>query len=304
MKEKMKTRSVSGVITAIITPIDEHGNVENTLLEKQVSYLCSSGIQGLFVCGTTGEGAYLSQDKKIQVLRIVKEVANSNIAICAACIQPSTRMVIEEIRMIESIEPDFIVAVTPYYYDVSQREIVEHYREIARHSPFPVIIYNIPQRTHNPIDLKTIIEISEIEKISGIKDSSGDFVAFSRGIIECGKRSFLWIQGEDYLDGLSLLFGAHGIVTGLGNVWIEPYVELYQKAKEKDIRGVKELQKKINTLYDIIKGKDVHSTAAIKMACTILGRCTPSMVQGYMNLEDSKVDRIKKILTSLDLLKQ
>jgi 4-hydroxy-tetrahydrodipicolinate synthase len=298
----MRKRSFEGIIPALITPIGEREKVEYTILEKQVSYLCSYDIHGLFVSGTTGEGPYLSRDEKIQVLKLVREVVENKIAICAACIQPSTRMVIDEIGALEHLEPDYIVAVTPYYYSVSQKQIVEHYREIARRSPFPVIVYNIPQHTNNQIELQTILDISVLENIIGIKDSSGNFSTFTRGIMECKSKNFSWIQGEDSLDGFSLLTGACGIVTGLGNVWIEPYVELYKAAKENNIPKVKEFQNKINQLYEIIQRTGGCSIAAIKVACTMLGRSTPWMVQRSMTLSDDKVAIVKKVLKALELL--
>ncbi len=298
----MDVKKLGGVIPALITPFNDDGKLALEHLEKQISYLCSSEINGLFLSGTTGEGPYLSRDEKLQVLSLLKEIAAKKITICAACIQPSTRMVIDEIDDLEHLEPDFIVSVTPYYYLVSQKEIFEHYSEIARRSPFPVIIYNIPQHTHNPIELKTILDISSIENISGIKDSSGNFNSFSRGIMECKNKSFSWIQGDDYLDGFSLLMGARGIVTGLGNVWIEPYVEMYREAKEDNITKVMELQYKINRLCEIIERTGGYSVPAVKAACALLGRSTPLMVQRSMTLSEDKIETVEQILKELGLM--
>jgi 4-hydroxy-tetrahydrodipicolinate synthase len=298
----MRRRDLEGVIPALITPIDERGKVQHAMLEKQVSYLCSSGIHGLFVSGTTGEGPYLSRDEKVRVLKRVKEVSEKKISICAACIQPSTRMVLDEIGALERLEPDFIVAVTPYYYSVSQNQIVEHYSEIARRSPFPVIVYNIPQHTHNPIGLKTILEISVLDNISGIKDSSGSFSSFIRGIMECKNKNFSWIQGEDYLDGPSLIAGAGGIVTGLGNIWIEPYVAIYKEAKANNVSKVKEHQNSINRLYEVIQRTGESSIAAVKASCALLERGTRWMVLRSQTLSEDKVAIVKEVLKELELL--
>jgi 4-hydroxy-tetrahydrodipicolinate synthase len=300
--KQMDVKKLGGVIPALITPFDDDGKLALEHLEKQIYYLCSSEINGLFLSGTTGEGPYLSRDEKLQVLSLVKEIAPKKIKICAACIQPSTRMVIDEIDALDHLEPDFIVSVTPYYYSVSQKEIIEHYSEIARRSPFSVIVYNIPQHTHNSMELKTILDISSIENISGMKDSSGNFSSFTRGIMECKNKSFSWIQGDDYLDGLSLLVGARGIVTGLGNVWIEPYVEMHREAKEDNISKVTKLQGKINRLCEIIERTGGCSTPAIKAACALLGRSTPLMVQRSMTLSEDKIATVEQILKELGLI--
>ena len=84
--------------------------------------------------------------------------------------------------------------------------------------------------------------------------------------------SFPFIQGEDYLDGPSLNLGARGVVTGLGNVWVEPYVAMYRAARDGDARGVNGCQGQINRLYGITRAAGGRGIAAIKAAVSLLGR--------------------------------
>ena len=109
-------------------------------------------------------------------------MSEGKIFLCAACLQPSTEMVMNEIKMIEKYKPDYIVAVTPYYYSTSQDIIIEHFKKIAHYSSVPLILYNIPQCTHNKIELNTVLELAKEKNIAGIKDSSGDFISFTRGV--------------------------------------------------------------------------------------------------------------------------
>ena len=211
-------KRLEGVIPALILPVNKEGKINFKLLEKQTTYLISEGINGIFINGTTGEGAWLTMEEKVQVFKSVKEINKGKVFLCAACLQPTTELVISEIKIYEKYEPDYIVAVTPYYYNVSQDAIIEHFRKIAHCSSVPLILYNIPQCTHNKIELSTILKLAKEENIAGIKDSSGDFISFTRGMYAPAPESFSWIQGEDYLDGPALNYGANGIVTGLGNV--------------------------------------------------------------------------------------
>jgi 4-hydroxy-tetrahydrodipicolinate synthase len=302
MSEKSNRGKLGGVIPAIITPFDEKGRVEFGYLEKQVGYLCNAGVHGLFVNGTTGEGGHLTTEEKVEVYQKVKDTAGREIVLCAACIQPSTDMVLEEIRIFETLEPDYIVAVTPYYYDASQEVIFRHFQTIAQASPAPVIIYNIPSRTHNPIHLDTIRRLAEEENIGGIKDSTGNFVLFSEGLLGEFPESFPWIQGEDLLDGPSLLLGAKGMVTGLSNIWVDPYTSMFQASREGKVDAVVDCQRKVNRLWQVIGVSGGKTNVAIKAAVSLLGRCSKWMRTSTVALTDEEMDRVKQVLQDLRLL--
>jgi 4-hydroxy-tetrahydrodipicolinate synthase len=296
-------KKLEGVIPALILPVNKEGKINFKLLEKQVAYLVSAGVHGLFINGTTGEGAWLTMEEKAQVFKSVKEINKGKVFLCAACLQPTTELVISEIKIYEKYEPDYLVAVTPYYYSVSQDIIIEHFEKIANFSSVPLILYNIPQCTHNKIELSTILKLAKEENIAGIKDSSGDFISFTRGMYAPVPESFSWIQGEDYLDGPSFNCGADGVVTGLGNVFIEPYIQMYKEAKKGNYQKVNEMQKKINKLYEIIQVTGGKVIPAIKVGTTLLGRSSKWMKIISMSLNNNEVRKIEKILIDLDLLK-
>jgi len=297
-------KRLEGVIPALILPVNKEGKINFKLLEKQVGYLASAGVDGIFINGTTGEGAWLTTEEKIQVFKTVKKVTRGNQVLCAACIQPSTELVINEIQVFEKFKPDYVVAVTPYYYTVSQDAIIEHFKKIANFSSVPLILYNIPQCTHNKIELSTILKLAKEENIAGIKDSSGDFISFTRGMYAPVPESFSWIQGEDYLDGPSFNTGVDGIVTGLGNVWIKPYIAMYKESKKEDIFKVSKIQKNINELYEIIQVVGGKVIPAIKAGVALLGRSTKWMKLSSLSLDDEEIRKVEKILINLSLLSE
>jgi 4-hydroxy-tetrahydrodipicolinate synthase len=302
MTEREIAEKLHGVIPAIVVPLRDDGEIDTSLLARQAEYLCGGGIQGIFVCGTTGEGAYLSSREKIEVFRVVRQAAPPDVVLCAACIQPSTAQVIAEIRVFEKERPDFVVAVTPYYLAVDQAAILEHYRAIAAAAPAPLILYNIPQNTHNPMALDTILALAGLENVAGIKDSSGNFTAFSRGLLSPLPGPFAWIQGEDYLEAASYLLGAQGAVTGLGNVWIEPYVSMHRAAAQGDAAAVRDAQGRVNALYELLQVTDLKVLPAIKAACELLGRGSRRMRIPSMALRQEDVDKVKGVLERLELL--
>jgi len=304
MVDMINKKKLEGVIPALILPFKKNGKIDFELLKKQVSYLVFSGINGLFVNGTTGEGAWLTTDEKVEEFKVAKEMSEGKVFLCAACIQPSTEIVINEIKAFEKLEPDYIVAVTPYYYSVSQNVIIEHFKKIAQYTSIPLIIYNIPQCTHNKIELSTVLKLSQEENIAGVKDSSGDFISFTRGIYSPVPETFAWIQGEDYLDGPAFNCGANGIVTGLGNVWIEPYIKMFQAAKARNNSRVNEIQKEINNLYELIQVTGGKVIPAIKAAVTLLGRSTKWMKMLSLTLGDEDIEKVKRVIIKLGLFSE
>ncbi|GAB4116485.1 MAG: 4-hydroxy-tetrahydrodipicolinate synthase [Candidatus Caldatribacteriota bacterium] len=301
--KKINSKSIlTGIIPAVITPLEQDGKICIELLQKQVDYLASSGVQGFFVNGTSGEGAWLSIEEKIVIYKIVRGLKKQGQFLCAACIQPSTEMVLREVDTFASLEPDFIVAVTPYYYKVSQNDILYHFQKIADYSPFPVILYNIPQHTNNNIEISTILELAKINNIAGIKDSSGNFINFSRICLSDLPKHFSLIQGEDYLDAASFNIGADGIVTGLGNVYIKPYVDMYLAAQSGDFKRVIDKQRQINALYEIIQITERKVIPAIKAATSLLGRSHQWMKISSQTLDVHEIEKIKMVLHNLNLI--
>ena len=123
-------KKLEGIIPALILPLKKNGEININFLKKQVNYLSSAGVNGIFVNGTTGEGGWLTIEEKAKIFNLVKEISEGKIFLCAACLQPSTEMVMNEIKIIEKYKPDYIVAVTPYYYGTSQEIIIEHFGSV------------------------------------------------------------------------------------------------------------------------------------------------------------------------------
>lgn len=291
---------LKGVIPALYTPMGENLSIDFAALEKQVNYLSEAGVHGFFVNGTTAEGPLLSTAEKRDVIISVRKAAGKDKFICAACIQPSTFQVIREMRELEDGKPDFFVAVTPYYFKTSQQDIFMHFKTIAKDSPVPLILYNIPQNTHNPMDLDTVLKLASLDNIAGIKDSSGNFPNFSRGLLT-RPPGFAWIQGEDYLPGAAFLLGAQALVTGLGNIFIEPYLAMYRALESGDCEGIIDGQRAINRLYSVLENWPGRSTAVIKAAGFLLGRGNTRLRAGQAALSEAELLILKDQLSALNI---
>ncbi|WRS28537.1 dihydrodipicolinate synthase family protein [Oscillospiraceae bacterium MB08-C2-2] len=300
---KNQKHTLRGVVPAIVTPMKEDGEISFSLLEKQAQYLKDVGVHGLFVCGGTGEGAYLSIEEKKEVYKCVRNVVGHDLFICLAAISSNTHSALKEIDAFSDLDPDFLVSTTPYYHGADQNVILEHYRRVIEHSFAPVIVYNIPSATANPIALETILTLSEMDNVAGVKDSSGDFCQFSRGLFGPRKEGFSWIQGEDYLAAPALLCGANGVVTGLSNARAEAFVEMYNASVAGDTATVARCQAKINVLYKIVPvGGFKNGNAGIKAVGELAGRGSRYMRQPGLTLSDEQMRRIAAVMEEYDAL--
>lgn len=300
MKKKHELR---GVVPAIVTPMQEDGSVSYALLEKQAQYLKQAGVHGIFVCGGTGEGAYLTQEEKRNIFRCVRDVVGEELFLCLAVIESNTNATLREMDALSALEPDFLVSTTPYYHGADQHVIYEHYRQVIAHASAPVIVYNIPSATANPIALETIYAISALDNVAGIKDSSGDFVQFSRGLFGPRKEDFSWIQGEDYLAGASMLCGANGLVTGLSNARADAFVALYEASVAGDTQALRYCQEKINLLYQVVPiGGFKNGNAGIKAAGELSGRGSRYMRQAGLTLDDAQLRAVAAVLEKYDAM--
>lgn len=292
---------MQGVIAAVPTPLKDDRTVDYGAFERHLDYLIASKVDGILVAGSVGEGPFLKTREKADLLRVAKDCSGRNVKICAGCLGPSTESVVDEVLKQAELEPDYVVAVAPYYFGVSQASIFYHFEEIARRSPVPVIVYNIPRHTHNPIDLETLHELSLVKNIAGVKDSTGDFKYFYRSRIEAFPPDFLWFQGDDMLIGPSLVRGATGLVSGLVGLWPEPFVRIFREARRGNILEVESCQRDISNLFGILKLVECDAITVIKKALELLGWCSALTKLRSKPLTEEKSETIRRALKRLGL---
>ncbi len=293
---------VRGVIPAIVLGNDASGAVSEEMLSRQIEYFLAAGVHGMYMNGTTGEGAVLSTEEKAEVVRIAMKVVGGKIPLYGVCLQPSTDAVIHEAKVMADLGVACIAAVPPYYYASSQDVIKKHYLKIAEESELPVMLYNIPQNTHAPVTAETIIELSRHPNIVGIKDSSGDFRNYNRILLATDSSEFACVQGEDGLDAAAFLIGSPGVVTGLGNVSIEHYLAMYRAAEAGNRAEVLEHQKTIFRIAEIIPAAGGAVLPAIKAAVELLGRGNRRMKVEAMTLSEEHVASVRRVLEQEGLL--
>jgi len=198
------------LLTAMVTPFDEKGELDYPQAKRLAQALLKSGSQGLIVSGTTGESPTLTKEEKLRLFAEVRSVAKQGVVANTGTY--STRESIELTREAERVGVDAILLVVPYYNKPTQDGLFQHFKSIAQSTSLPCIIYNVPGRTVTSISADTVIRLSQIDNIVGIKEASGNLEQIAR-IVQVVKRDFLVYSGNDS-DTLPILaLGGYGVIS-------------------------------------------------------------------------------------------
>lgn len=200
------------VLTAMVTPFDQNGEVDFNATRSLVNYLIANGTDGLVVSGTTGESPTLTTEEKVALFKCVVEVTAGRIPVIAGTGSNNTRASISLTRLAVESGVDGILLVAPYYNKPSQQGLFQHFKAISESTTLPVMLYNIPGRSVVNISVETIVRLSKIENIVAVKDASGNLDAMAE-IISKTPSDFSLYSGDDGLTLPVLAIGGTGVVS-------------------------------------------------------------------------------------------
>jgi len=203
---------IGRLLTAMVTPFDSEGQVDYEQAKRLTLALLDSGSDGVVVAGTTGEAPTLSREEKVRLFAEVKRGVGERGAVVAGTGTYNTAESIELSQEAARAGVDALLLTTPYYSKPPQEGIYRHFEAIARSTPLPCILYNIPGRTGVNVTAETMLRLSRIPNIAGVKESSADLVQISR-IIEDARDGFRVWSGDDQLTLPILALGGYGIIS-------------------------------------------------------------------------------------------
>jgi 4-hydroxy-tetrahydrodipicolinate synthase len=170
------------VLTAMVTPFDAHGRVDEEAAVRLMHHLTEHGSDGLVIAGSTGEAATLSDDEWAALIALAVGELKGRATVVAGTGSNSTRHAVELTERATALGVDATLSVTPYYVKPNRRGIVAHYREVARATDRPVLLYNIPARTATDMPNDLLAELAQIEHIDGVKQANNDNLALVDGL--------------------------------------------------------------------------------------------------------------------------
>ncbi|MEN8789644.1 MAG: 4-hydroxy-tetrahydrodipicolinate synthase [Flavobacteriaceae bacterium] len=208
-------KALQGTGVAIVTPFNEHLNIDNEALRRVVEHCIEGGVDYLVVLGTTGESVTLDRAEKKAVTKLVVEANMGRVPLVLGIGGNNTSRVTEELRSTD-LEPfAAILSVSPYYNKPTQEGIYMHFKQLAGASSKPLILYNVPGRTASNILPETVLRLAEdCPNIVGIKEASGDMNQVKE-IIRLTPAEFMVISGDDITALPTVLAGGHGVISVL-----------------------------------------------------------------------------------------
>jgi 4-hydroxy-tetrahydrodipicolinate synthase len=269
------------ILTAMITPFDERGGLDEDATVALMHHLIEHGSDGLVVCGTTGEAATMDDEEHLRVIELAVSEMKGICPVIAGVGSNDTRHAVTLTERATALRPDALLSVNPYYNRPSRRGIVAHYREVVRATELPIVLYNIPQRTGSDMSNDLLAELAQLDRIEGVKQANPDNLAKVEGLT-------VYAGNDDMLADVLDLGEAGGILTS-SHLFGE---EMHRMVDEPDRR--REIDQ---GLQDVYRDMAIAPAAcSIKSALEMIGIKAGRPRLPYVPLDDAEQSVVRAML--------
>ncbi len=277
-----------GIITPVLTALDDNENFNETEYKNFIDHLIKCGVHGIFALGTNGEFYAFSQDEKLRIIKACIEAVDGRVPVYAGTGCVTTKETVELSRAVEALGGvDCLSVISPYFTAIKQDDLIKHYSKVADAVKMPVLLYNIPARTGNNIDFKTVKALASHQNIIGIKDSSGNFDNTLKYIENTDSRLAV-LAGSDSLILWTLQAGGAGAISGCSNVFPELMASIYNYFEKGDFVKANEAQQKIRPFRNVMQMGNPNSV--VKRAAQLKGfKVGPARAPS--NIENPAIDK-------------
>lgn len=284
-----------GAYTALVTPFKD-GKINYNKMAELIEFQINEGIDGLVVCGTTGESATLSDKEKRRLIKFTVETVNGRVPVIAGTGSNNTIHTIKLSKFAEKVGVDGLLLVTPYYNKSSQNGLIAHYKAIAESVTTPCILYNVPSRTGVNLLPDTVAKLADVENIVGIKEASGNFSQLLELMAKVPK-DFIVLSGNDDSIVPLLSIGGKGVISVLSNIYPKDTHNMCQAFFLGETNYAKELQLRYASL---IKALFIEpNPMPVKDAMNILDMDVGNTRLPLVEVSDDTHEILKSVLYEL-----
>ncbi|MYW66299.1 dihydrodipicolinate synthase family protein [Streptomyces sp. SID8379] len=306
------TAPLRGVVPPLVTPLTSEGEVDTVSVRRLATHLVDAGVHGLFLLGSSGETAYLTDAQRRTALEAAVEAAAGRVPVLAGVIETTTPRALERARDAVKAGADALVATAPFYTRTHPAEIADHFRRLRAGADLPLFAYDIPVAVHSKLARDTILALAADGTLAGLKDSSGDEGSLRRLLapLRAGTPAFSVLTGSELTVDGALLAGVDGVVPGLGNVDAHGYVRLYEAARAGDWETARAEQDRLAALFAIVDAGDParmggssSALGAFKAAVHLQGIIDcPATAAPQIPLGEAEFAYVRGLLTEAGLL--
>jgi len=295
----MSAQRLVGCGTALVTPFQADGSIDEAALRALVDWQIDEGIHFLVPCGSTGEAATMTLDEQRRVVEIVVSQAKGRVPICAGAGSNDTKKAIELSRTMRDAGATHLLHTSPMYNKPPQRGIIAHYRAIADATDLPIVVYNVPGRTGSNVEAKTTLELAKIPGIAAVKEASGSIGQIA-DIIRGRDAVFSVLSGDDELTLPVMALGGDGIVSVISNATPKPLAQLCEKMRAGDLAGAREIHMR---LLPWMRAAFIESNPLpVKAALAMMGKIQNVLRSPLVPLDDSKGAAVRDALRTAGAL--
>ncbi|GED66916.1 4-hydroxy-tetrahydrodipicolinate synthase [Brevibacillus reuszeri] len=284
------------VLTAMVTPFDQNGDVDFNATRTLVNYLIENGTDGLVVAGTTGESPTLSTEEKVELFKFVVDVVGGRIPVIAGTGSNNTRASISLTKKAEATGVDGIMLVAPYYNKPSQEGMYQHFKAIAESTSLPVMLYNIPGRSVVNMSVETIVRLSQIPNIVAIKEANGNLDAMAE-VISQTPSDFTLYSGDDGLTLPVLGIGGAGIISVASHIIGNEMQEMINLFKNGNIEEAAAAHRKLLPIMNALFA--APSPSPVKAALNLKGINVGGVRLPMVPLTSEETNTLQSVLQQL-----
>ena len=291
-------KKLYGTAVPIVTPFDDEGNVDVPSLESLTEYIVGSGLQCLYPRGTTGEMCLLTQEERKLVVETVVKKTAGRIPVFAQVGAMTLKDTVELARHAVEAGCDGVGVVTPIYFKLSDRGLIDYYTTVARSLPedFPMYLYGIPQNAVNDISVQVAEEVAKACKnVVGIKYSYPNMTRLQKFML-VNDEQFSVLVGPDHLFQAVTAVGGDGVVSGNAMIIPEHYVKLWEALRKGDQMLALRLQRRTNVLNGILCEK--NNISAYKVLLREMGIIRTANMRAPM--EEMTPEEEQKLLDDMN----
>jgi 4-hydroxy-tetrahydrodipicolinate synthase len=286
-----------GLGVAMVTPFTSEGQIDFSAIPAIVENITTGSANYLVIMGTTAEASCLTSDEKDQIIKTIIESNYGKLPLVIGIGGNNTANVVEEINNTDLSSFQAIMSVCPYYNKPTQEGIYQHFKKIAKASPLPIIVYNVPSRTGVYIEVDTFVRlVNDFENIIAIKDASGDMSHAENLIKKCPTHVQV-ISGEDALNLPMLVAGAVGTISVLGNALPLTIVRMFHYVAEGNLKKAYELHYELLDIISLLF--EEGNPAGIKALLETLSLCDKTVRLPLVSASDQLFIKIEKALESV-----
>ncbi len=292
----------NGIIPPLVTPLVDRDTLDHAGLERLLEHVIGGGVSGLFILGTTGEAPALSYSLRRELIERVCKQVEGRIPVLVGVTDTAFVETVSLAKTAADCGADGLVVTTPYYFPAGQTELNDYVRNLVPELPLPVMLYNMPALTKVWFDFETLKDLTDLEKVVGVKDSSGDLDYFGQLVTLREERpDWKFFVGPEHLLAEAVKLGGDGGVNGGANVFPKLFVDAYEAAASGDdvtLAAKVAIIDSWQRAYDIGKYASRHIKAT-KCALSLLGICEDFMAEPFHRFKAPERQLVKAILDEL-----